>query len=106
MIRWVPVVAVLAFLGGCATSSQTFAPDGRPAYSINCSGYDRNWGMCFEKAGELCGSAGYDVYDRTAESGWVSGATASANPSGATRSAYAGSTTARSILVACKRPGR
>lgn len=106
IVNLMPVVGALALLGGCATATQTFAPDGRAAYSINCSGNDRSWGMCFEKAGELCGSAGYDVYDRTAEGGWVSGGYGAANASGATRSSYGGSTTSRTILISCKKAPR
>jgi hypothetical protein len=38
-----PVLAVLVgltvlFAAGCASASNTYGPDGRGAYSINCSG--------------------------------------------------------------------
>jgi hypothetical protein len=57
----VPVIAYLLLLTGCATSTQTYAPDGGQAHSINCSGAALTWGMCYEKAGSICKERGYDV---------------------------------------------
>ena len=51
-------------LAGCASSSQTFGPDGRAVHTLNCSGWARSWSMCLERAGELCGARGYDVLER------------------------------------------
>jgi hypothetical protein len=57
------IMALLAMVtfSGCATSTQTYAPDGGQAHSINCSGAALNWGMCYEKAGSLCKERGYEV---------------------------------------------
>jgi hypothetical protein len=50
-----------ATLSACATSTQTYAPDGGQAHSINCSGAALTWGQCYEKAGSICKERGYDV---------------------------------------------
>lgn len=55
------ITAISIALAGCATSSPTYAPDGSQAFSLNCSGTARNWGMCYEKAGEICKEKGYTV---------------------------------------------
>jgi hypothetical protein len=57
------IIALLAVitLTGCATSTQTYAPDGSQAHSITCSGAALNWGMCYEKAGSLCKERGYVI---------------------------------------------
>lgn len=54
-------------LSGCATSKQTFAPDGKSAHSIDCSGEFTNWSGCYEKAGELCKEKGYEIITGNAE---------------------------------------
>lgn len=59
--KTIPVCIYLLLLTGCATSTQTYAPDGGQAHSINCSGAALNWGMCYEKAGSLCKERGYEV---------------------------------------------
>jgi hypothetical protein len=107
----IALLATIA-LSACASSSQTFAPDGRQAYVLNCSGLARTWGACLEKAGDLCGSAGYDVLDRDGENGFIASGGSSAAING-NRSAFygsgssgflAGSTHGRSMLIACKKP--
>jgi hypothetical protein len=82
-------------LVGCATVHQTYAPDGRRAYALNCSGLARGWDKCMDAAG---GSAGYDVLDRSDEP-------TSAASFGVRRnsgSGFAASTNERSMLVACR----
>jgi hypothetical protein len=54
----------LLVLTGCASSSTTFGPDGRPAHVLNCSGWARTWGHSYEKAGQICGARGYEVVSR------------------------------------------
>jgi hypothetical protein len=87
-------VATVILLSGCASASRTYGPDGKEAFVINCSGLARNWGMCYEKAGNLCTTKGYEVIGR----GGDSGAVASVNPSGG----FAGSVISRTLLVKCK----
>ena len=65
LLRLALSVVVVA---GCAGSRTTYGPDGSEMHSINCSGWARNWGMCLEKAGELCGPRGYQVVNRSGDS--------------------------------------
>ena len=86
----------LALLAGCASTSRIHTADGKVGYSINCSGTARSWNQCYAKAGELCGSRGYNILTRDAEQG----AFVSANSM-----SMVGSTTAtRTMVVACKDP--
>lgn len=54
-------VAVACALSGCATSKTIIGQDGKPLHKISCDGTDLTIDACYEKAGELCGSAGYDI---------------------------------------------
>lgn len=83
-------------ISGCATATSTYTPDGRQGYAIDCSGSALNWGLCFQKAGEQCGSRGYDVVAQTGDQGSI----VSANQFGL----YGGSVVTRSLVVACKNP--
>jgi hypothetical protein len=97
------LIALLS-LGGCATSSQTHGPNGKTAHSINCPGSANSWGSCYEKAGTLCGTSGYDV---VAQGGTVTPfgiANGYANASGGSMSGFSGGMVSRNILVQCKPP--
>jgi len=99
MEAWPAALAfTLLILGGCATVHQKYAPDGRKAYTLNCSGLARGWDKCLSAAGEICSSSGYDILDRSSED--VALASAGGNSSGG--SAFAAKTNERSMLVACK----
>jgi len=87
------ITAALA-LSSCATAKQTYMPDGRIGYAINCSGQSLSWGDCYQKIGEICGSEGYDILERSGEEG----STLSANQFGF----YGGSVVTRSLVAACK----
>jgi hypothetical protein len=95
-------------LAGCATVRESFAPDGRKAYNLNCSGTARGWDKCLTSAGELCGKNGYDVLDRSSESMTVGsfGGNANVTRAGGTASSggFIGSTNERSMMIACKVP--
>lgn len=82
----------LLALAACASSSRTYAPDGRVAYSLNCSGMARSWGDCYAKAGDLCGAAGYDVMTRDADRGAL------------ITGGMAGTVQSRTMVIACKKP--
>jgi hypothetical protein len=86
-------------LTGCATVRESYAPDGRKAYTLNCSGAARGWDKCLAAAGDICGAAGYDVLDRNRE--MMSAAGVSANSSGA--GGFGVTTSERSMLIACKK---
>lgn len=50
-------------LAGCAIKpTQINGPDGRPAFTMKCSGLGRERGDCIAKAGEIC-PTGYIVVD-------------------------------------------
>ena len=88
-------LALAVALGGCASSSLTYGPDGREAHALNCSGFARTWAMCAQKAGEICGTRGYDVI---AAGGGTAGTIATVTPS----SGFAGPVIERSMLIRCK----
>ncbi|MEJ2406343.1 MAG: hypothetical protein P8171_19005 [Candidatus Thiodiazotropha sp.] len=48
----------------CAMVKETYIPDGAKGYSISCDGAAVGINVCFEKAGELCKEAGYDLINR------------------------------------------
>jgi hypothetical protein len=84
---------------GCATTRTTYAPDGRKAYTLNCSGLARGWDKCFSAAGNICSASGYDVIDRSDEP-------AAMGSVGGGGSSFGGSfarTNERSMVVACKK---
>lgn len=93
--QWVLFFLALAVLGfgGCATAKQTYTADGQQGYSINCSGSALNWGMCYEKAGEMCGVKGYNVLEKSGDQGTI--------VSGSQYGLFAGSVTTRSMIVKC-----
>lgn len=95
-----------AALLGCASSSQVYLPDGRQGYALNCSGTARSWGACFQKAGEICQSRGYDTYMRDSTQGWVASNVSSANWSSmggsANSTGFGGTTITREMMIACK----
>jgi len=94
MKRLFVLLTVAVGMSGCATASKTYTPDGKEGYSISCSGSALNWGMCYEKAGDLCGAKGYEVLDRSGDSGSI----ISGNQFGL----YGGSVINRSIIIKCK----
>jgi hypothetical protein len=58
------LLAFAVALGGCATSRTIIGQDGKPVHKISCDGSVQTIEACYEKAGELCGSAGYDVVNQ------------------------------------------
>jgi hypothetical protein len=90
MTRVVVVLAVVSALAGCAMASKTYTPDGRQGYMIDCSGTALTWGKCYEKAGDLCGSTGYEILTQTGDQG--------ATVAGI----YGASVITRSLVIACK----
>lgn len=89
------IILIFAFyLASCATSKITHLSDGSEGHSINCSGTALSWGQCYEKAGELCGTNGYEIVSQSGDQG----ATVVANQYGL----YGGSVINRSMLIKCK----
>jgi hypothetical protein len=81
-------------VSGCATASKTYTSDGKEGYVINCSGSALNWGMCYEKAGELCGAKGYVVLEKSGDTGAII--------SGSQYGFFGGSVINRSMIIKCK----
>lgn len=88
MTKKLGAIACLLLLAACATATPVYAPDGRRGAELDCSGWARNWGMCYQKAGELCGTRGYDVLNRSEDTAW----------------AFGSPITNRHLLVACHNP--
>ena len=99
-MRTVGVMVIGALLvSGCATIRETYAPDGRKAYALNCSGLTRGWDKCRKAAGDICGSTGYDILDQSSED-----SSFSREKSGASGElSHSIKTNKRSMLIACKR---
>jgi predicted alpha/beta hydrolase len=84
----------ISVVSGCATASKTFTSDGKEGYNVVCSGSALNWGMCYEKAGEICGRKGYHILEKSGDQG----ETFAANRFGA----YGGSVINRNMIIRCK----
>ena len=95
VLRCLLLTAALSLLG-CATARQTYTPDGRAGYTVDCSGDVLTWSYCYQKAGDLCGTRGYDLLTMVGD------------PRGAVVTPptllTAGAGSARSMLIACKGP--
>ena len=88
------LLALVLVLGGCASSHATAGLDDE-AHGINCSGADRTWALCGERAAAICGARGYDVL---AAGGGTAGMLETLNPS----AGFDGPITERSILIRCR----
>ena len=66
-------------MAGCSTSStnRTYLPSGDVGFTINCSGdsSESSWAECYKKAGEACGTYGYDVISKDTDGGGPAGGT-------------------------------
>ena len=73
-------------LSGCVIATPIITPTGQQGFTINCSDFN-DIGHCYKKAGELCGSAGYEVFghDNKPAGFWTAGN--------------------QSMVVRCKLPG-
>lgn len=61
-------ISYLFLLSACVTANPTYLPDGTMGHSISCGGAARTIAACYEKAGELCGSAGFTVINQQSSS--------------------------------------
>ncbi len=62
------VLALFAIaLTGCATVRPVTLADGSQGHAISCNGAAQSMGACIEKAGEICGTAGYSVLNQSGE---------------------------------------
>lgn len=98
MNQMLSAIGIMTLIAGCASSSETYLPDGSAGYSLDCSGTLRDWGACYEKAGELCGTRGYDIIGAQGEGGAAISGAATNNTA-----AVSGSTLHfRTMQIACK----
>ena len=104
------LAAVLAttipVLAGCVNNKPIYTADGQVGQSISCTpgwtggiigavaNASTSWATCYEKAGELCGPAGYDIISQNGESG-VYG-------QGGNGGGFVSTTNNRSMIIKCK----
>jgi hypothetical protein len=50
-----------------AIATPVITPSGEQGFDINCTA--TNIGMCYKRAGELCGSNGYEIFNQNNEMG-------------------------------------
>ena len=103
MHRLLITLLTSVLLSSCATVRETYAPDGRKAYSLNCSGTARGWDKCFNAAGEACKGAGYDILDRVGEDASFASLAGSAYNGSGSVSGSSVKTSERSMIIACKK---
>ncbi len=60
-------VLLLVAVVGCATQKEIFLPSGEKGYSIACGGNASSWNDCLSKAGDTCGSSGYEIISQISE---------------------------------------
>ena len=89
------IIALFSLISGCATASKTYTADGEQGYNITCSGSALNWGMCYEKAGAICGEKGFVILEKSGDQG----ALVSGNQFGL----YGGSVINRNMIIKCKK---
>lgn len=88
------LLAFAVALGGCATSRTITGADGKPLHKISCDGSALSIEACYEKAGELCGSAGYEIVNQ--------GGTATPFVFASPSSFTAGTIVSRTVYARCR----
>ena len=58
-MRALYMLILCLMLSGCVVTKEVYGPDGSPAYTLNCT--DSSWDACYEEAGKLCGTRGYEI---------------------------------------------
>ena len=103
------IAAGVISLAGCSNSKQIYTADGQQGHVVTCTpawtggligqlaSSSTSWGQCYEKAGELCGAAGYDLIQQIGEGG----AYGQAGQGGG----FVSSTNNRTMIVKCKGQG-
>jgi hypothetical protein len=86
------IILAAGILAGCAVAQDVYTPTGAKGHTIACP--FGGWSECYAKASELCGSAGYDVFDKTDDRNYSS-----------SWGVYGGGgsqTNLRTMVIACK----
>jgi len=108
--RSVGTILFILTISACAMVNETYMPDGSKGYSISCDGAAVGINVCFEKAGNLCGAAGYDLINREGQT--VPFGVGMANVQGSTAQiqgqsfATYGAFNTKSIMVRCRNQAR
>ena len=55
------IAFVALSLAACSSVHSTYVPDGRRGFVITCGGYLNSWSSCLVKAGQACGTQGYET---------------------------------------------
>jgi hypothetical protein len=111
MRAWgINLAALLAVAcGGCVSSQETFTPTGQKGHVINCTpgwtggivgavaSANTSWGQCYQRAGEICGTRGFDILQQVGEAG----AYAQVGQGGG----FASTTNNRTMIIQCKGDG-
>ena len=104
------VAAAAISTAGCSSSKQIYTADGQQGQVISCTpawtggiigqiaDSSTSWNQCYEKAGELCGAAGYDIIQQIGEGG-VYG-------QGGRSGGFVSTKNNRSMIVKCKGQGQ
>lgn len=99
------LLALSLLLAGCVSVKPVYLADGSTGHSISCNGAAQNIGACIEKAGEICGAAGYTIVDERGAAAPISQAQGgfSATPARATGgfSSTSGAMITRNLFVKC-----
>lgn len=88
------LVFAAAAVSACSSPKPIYLADGRPGYSIDCSGTVRTWGQCMEKAGQVCGARGFDVLSQDGTNSHI------VNTFGGNNQVIP--TASRTMLIACR----
>jgi hypothetical protein len=64
-MRYALTTVLFVLLGACASSTEVDVAAGQRGYSIDCTGDNLNWSLCYEEAGQICGPKGFEILDKT-----------------------------------------
>lgn len=95
MNRTAILLSFCVIASGCATQKEIYLPDGRQGHSINCSGGALSWELCYEKAGQVCQTSGYDIIAKDGEQG--------STVSGTQFGVFGTTTHNRTMVIACRK---
>jgi type IV secretory pathway TrbL component len=92
-------------LSACVTDSDTYLPDGSLGHHVTCGGAIFSMGDCVQKAGQICGAAGYKVIGANGEATPYStssgGFSANATSAAGGYSSSSGSIVNRDLFIKC-----
>lgn len=101
----VSLLVICFALSSCVTASESYLPDGSKGQLVTCGGALFSYTDCLKRAGEICGSQGYQIItaDGNATPYSSSSGGFNANPYYASGgfSSSSGMITNRSVLVKC-----